>query len=281
MIADLHVHSRFSDGSYSVDELTERARAVGVAVLSVTDHDTTAGVAPSLEAGRQRGVVVIPGVEISAYDYAGERKIHLLGYGFRHDAPNIRTLCDPLLAARHRNTQRQIAAIAATGISITEEEVQREAGTCPWLYKQHVMAVLVKKGYTSRIYSSLYRTLFKGSGPAAGDIEYVSYQDATAAIVSDGGIPVLAHPGQQGSLDLVHDLVGRGLGGIELNHPDHRAADHEAIRRVADEYGLLLTGGSDFHGRYGSSPDIGDTVAPAEFLRDWSEPLSLDSATSV
>ncbi len=281
MIADLHVHSRFSDGSYSVDELAARSRAVGVSVLSVTDHDTVAGVGPATEAGRRAGVVIIPGVEISAYDYAGKRKIHLLGYGFSRDAPNIRTLCDPLLAARHRNTQRQITAIAATGISITEEEVRLEAGACPWLYKQHVMAVLVEKGYTDRIYSPLYRMLFKGNGPAAGDIEYVPYQDATAAIAADGGIPVLAHPGQQYSLDLVRELVGRGLGGIELHHPDHRPADHEAIRRAADEYGLLLTGGSDFHGRYGSSPDIGERVAPAEFFRDWSGRVGSDSVTSA
>lgn len=281
MIADMHVHSRFSDGSYSVVELAERSRSVGVSVLSVTDHDTPAGVAPAIEAGRQVGVVVIPGVEISAYDYAAERKIHILGYGFSPGATNIHTLCDPLLAARHRNTQRQIVAIADAGIAITEEKVRREAGPSPWLYKQHVMAVLIEKGYTDEIYSPLYRRLFKGTGVAAGDIEYVSYQDAMAAIVADGGIPVLAHPGQQGSLDLMPDLARRGLGGVELNHPDHRAADHEAIRRMAVEYGLLLTGGSDFHGRYGSSSDIGETVAPTEFFRGWSERQGLDSPMSV
>ncbi len=269
MKIDLHTHSRCSDGSHSVEELVIRAAENRITTLSVTDHDTTESVSRTLTAGYRQGIEIIPGIEISAFDPETERKIHILGYGYRPPAGALKNLCTPMLELRHENTVRQIAAISEAGIELTEEEVRSEAGESSMLYKQHIMAVLVKKGYTDGIYSSLYTSLFKGNGVAAGDIAYVHYRDAIAAVLDDGGVPVLAHPGQQKCLDLVSTMVREGLEGIEMNHPDHTMEMRLEIIETAKRYDLLLTGGSDFHGDYGSPASLGEFTAPENFMRKW------------
>jgi phosphoribosyl 1,2-cyclic phosphate 1,2-diphosphodiesterase len=262
MKADLHVHSRCSDGSYTVEEVVHQGASVGLDLISVTDHDTVEGCDRLMAAGKEYGIRTIPGIEISAYHYERQRKIHILGYSFRPEAVQLRQLCEPMLIARHQNSLRQIKAIADAGYEITEDEVRLEAGETQYLYKQHIMGVLIRKGYTDNMYSPLYKHLFKGNGPAIGDIAYVSCTDAVQAILADGGVPVLAHPGQQDSLDLVPLLASFGLQGIEINHPDHSPAVRNEIAMLAQEYGLMLTGGSDFHGAYGGSAAIGSETAP-------------------
>jgi predicted metal-dependent phosphoesterase TrpH len=110
------------------------------------------------------------------------------------------------------------------------------------------MLHLIKKGLTDSIYSDLYRELFKGEGPAAGDITYVDVFQALEAIQADGGKAVLAHPGQQNTWDLVPALAEKGLWGIELHHEDHGPAERKRVAQLAGEYGLSMTGGSDDHG---------------------------------
>ncbi len=265
MKADLHTHSRCSDGSFTVEDIVQQAVTAGLQLVSITDHDTIEACPRLAAAGKRHGIRTISGVEISAFDYERRKKIHILGYGLRPESGHVQRLCEPVLRARHRNTLRQIAAIAGAGYELTEEEVRSEAGECRYLYKQHIMAVLIRKGYTDSIYSPLYQQLFKGDGPAAGDIEYVDCTEAVAAIAADGGIPVLAHPGQQQSLYLVPKLVACGLAGIELNHPDHTPEIRDRISRIAEQYSLLLTGGSDFHGLYGGKAAMGsETASDAE-----------------
>lgn len=269
MKIDLHTHSRCSDGSLTAEELVVRAAENRITTLSITDHDTTENVSRALAAGYRQGIETIPGIEISAFDPETASKIHILGYGYKPPAGALKGLCAPMLERRHENTVRQIAAISEAGIELTEEEVRREAGESSMLYKQHIMAVLVKKGYTDGIYSSLYSALFKGNGIASGDIPYVHYRDAIAAVLDDGGVPVLAHPGQQQCLALVSTMVREGLEGIEVNHPDHTMEMRLEIIETAKRYGLLLTGGSDFHGDYGSPAALGEFMAPEDFTRKW------------
>lgn len=123
----------------------------------------------------------------------------------------------------------------------------------------------MERGYTDHIYSPLYKKLFKGSGICAGEIEYADVMEAVQAIKADGGIAVLAHPGYQNTYCLIDRLIAAGLDGIELYHDMHTEADHEKIRRLAVEKNLLLTGGSDFHGDYGTT-GLGGLLCPAETL---------------
>ncbi len=125
------------------------------------------------------------------------------------------------------------------------------------------MKQLTEASFTSREYINLYKMLFKGNGIAAKDIEYVDVFDAVQAIVADGGLAVVAHPGQLDSYELIPELIEVGLGGIELIHPDHNEEDHRRIKELSSKYNLILTGGTDYHGTFGTDIKIGDLVSPS------------------
>jgi phosphoribosyl 1,2-cyclic phosphate 1,2-diphosphodiesterase len=197
MKADLHLHSTASDGSLTPRELVLQCLSLGLTHISLTDHDTAAGQEEAAAAGREYGIEVIPGIEISAYDFERGRKIHLLGYNFQPSAGNLKALCGPILARRHERTVSHIRILQQTGFPVSLREVEAAAAPSSILYKQHIMKVFVKKGLSAGIYSPLYRKLFKGEGICSADIEYADVFDALAAVIGDGGSAVLAHPGQQ------------------------------------------------------------------------------------
>lgn len=266
MKADLHVHTTISDGSLSYIEVLIEAKKQELTHIGITNHDTVKGLRESIEVGEEIGITVIPGIEISAYDQASNRKVHLLGYDFDLEAPHIQALCTPLLQDRHNNTLWQIHRLKALGYKISEQAILNKAVDGGICYKQHIMQHLIEQGYTNAIYSSLYKQLFKGEGVCNRDIQYINVFDALGAIKADGGYAVLAHPGQLNSYHLIPELVGKGLDGIELNHKDHTAKDYEIILDYAKKYNLTLTGGSDFHGAYGQGRDqIGSILAPDVF----------------
>ncbi|SFL70832.1 hypothetical protein SAMN04487943_103212 [Gracilibacillus orientalis] len=262
MKADLHVHSYYSDGSNSVEELMKQAVKEGVTHMSIVDHDTVARWTEIQALGKKYGVDVIPGIEISAYDYKRDRKVHVLGYHYRTDAPHIHELCAPLLKRRHENSLWQIEQIRSLDYGIDQDEIAQTAKPSQAIYKQHIMDHITTEPYTSEDYKKVYRALFKGDGVANRDIAYVDVFDAVKAIVLDGGIAVVAHPGQLNSYDLIPELVDIGLGGIELAHPDHTKADHQRVIELANQYNLLKTGGTDYHGEYGIEIGIGDLTTP-------------------
>lgn len=263
MIGDLHVHTSRSDGSYSPREAVIKAKERGLGFIGIVDHDTTDGLEETVALGRTLGVAVVPGVEISAYDYKRKRKAHLLGYRYAWPATHIKALCDPLLEARDRRTREQVAILAAAGYPITIEEVVAAAKGAPVLYKQHAMAVLVRKGIADRHYGAEYRKLFGPGGICSGDIAYADAFDALRAIHEDGGVAILAHPGQLDSWELLDELLLAGLDGVELYHESHALEDHEKVlARSRSWTGLVLTGGSDDHGSLGSINAMGDIRSP-------------------
>ncbi|MBA1335507.1 MAG: putative metal-dependent phosphoesterases (PHP family) [Firmicutes bacterium] len=269
MRMDLHVHTNISDSDYSLEETMERARENGVRYLGIVDHDTTAGLKKAISIGEKYGVKVIPGIEISAYDFKRKQKIHILGYNFDLNAANIRKLCDPIIRRRHANCIWQIGNLVENGYSISLEEVKAKARNSTCIYKQHIMAVLMEKGYTDAIYSDLYTALFKNNGICAGDIEYVDAFKAVEAVKQDKGTAILAHPGQSGSFDIIEELREVDLDGLELYHEDHCANDHKRIMEYAFKYNMILSGGSDFHGNYGGRTDIGELSVPPEYVREF------------
>lgn len=266
MKADLHLHSRYSDGADTVREVLERSAAAGLTHVSFVDHDTTDGLEEVLALGEEYGVTVIPGIEISAYDFKRNRKVHVLGYDYRHDAKHLRALCRPLLERRHRHSLGQARKIRETGLSLDEEQVLAMAPEGGIVYKQHLMDLLTDAPFESADYQQLYRALFKDGGPASGDIRYIDVFDAVSAIKDDGGFAVIAHPGQLDSYELIPELAAAGLDGIERHHPDHTAEDHERVDRLSAEFGLFTTGGSDYHGRYGDPVALGEFISPDNAL---------------
>ena len=167
---DLHVHSNFSDGSMSVDELFKLAFQKGISHLAITDHDTLEGFSEIIEAGEKYQICAIPGLELSAFSYKIQKKVHILAYDLPMKAPCVFKLCQATLERRTRNTLSQIEILQRNGYMLSIEEVQKVAGISTALYKQHIMQVLVNKGYTQHILSPLYTELFKGNGIASGEI---------------------------------------------------------------------------------------------------------------
>lgn len=255
--ADLHVHSTVSDGSEDFASLLAQARERGITHMAFTNHDTTQRLDEAIVLGPDYGVAVVGGIEISAWDEEGGRKVHILGYGLHSDSPAVNALCSPTLVKRDAASRWQLSRLLDKGYDVDLERVGQLAAQSTALYKQHLMASLTDEPYGTDGYTALYHHLFKGVGICVTDIEYVDARAAVRAIVSDGGVAVLAHPGQLDSYDLVGELVACGLAGIERYHPDHGASDWDRCTVLADRYGLVCTGGSDYHGRFGKPTHLG------------------------
>lgn len=273
MRADLHVHSHYSDGSNSVEEVMKRAIFNGITQISFVDHDTIKGLPEILSLGEKYGIDVITGIEISAYDFKRKRKVHVLGYNYDSKAIHIETICQKVRERRQTHSLWQIDQIKAAGYDLDNRTIIETAKPSNTIYKQHIMKHLTEASYTSPQYKQLYRKLFKGDGVASGDIEYLDAIEAVSAVVADGGIAVIAHPGQLNSYDLIPELVEVGLGGIERNHPDHGMEDHRKVKALANNYGLIMTGGTDYHGVFGESIEIGDVLSPMNLLNKSCEHL--------
>ena len=257
MKADLHIHSTFSDGSTDLADIINIATSIGLDAIAITDHDTVEHFdkIPIIKKLR-----VFAGIEISAAHRKTKVKAHILGYGI--SKPEIvAALTLPLLEARNRNSKMQIDILTSHGYKF-DKNIPATAGG-KYIYKQHIMDWLVKTSQTKEIYGDFYYKTFKNGGICDFKIDYIDACDAVIAIKESGGLAVLAHPGQQQNYDQIPELVELGLDGLELNHRSNSKADMAIIRDCAKRYSLFLTGGSDFHGRYASSP-----VGIGEFLSD-------------
>lgn len=254
---DLHCHTNISDNSYTTEEVIKLAKGNGVTHLAITDHDTTKGLELAITLGEKYGVEIIPGIEISAFDYQRNKRAHILGFYVTPGNQAIRSLCDPMLARRHEASYEMVERLIAAGYVISWEQVQDYAKAGTGVYKQHIMHALLDGGYTDRIYGDLYKKLFSrgegGEPPGIAylPIEYIDVLDAIAAIKEAGGIPVLAHPGQFDNFAAVPEWVEIGLEGIEVRHPLHEEQEEEQAAKLAEQFRLIKTGGSDFHGFYG------------------------------
>ncbi len=254
--ADLHIHSTVSDGSFTIPEILERGRQKGLDILAITDHDTLSHWDQIPE---DPDLTVIPGIEISAFDYGENLRVHILGYGIR-DRKTVEAFVRPLLEARHENSVRQIEILKKHGWNIEEEKLQRVDGR--FIYKQHIMEYLVRTGQVSGMFGDFYRNVFKNGGICDFDIRYLDSCEAVRVVKEAGGLAVLAHSGQQQNFALIPKLVRSGLAGLELNHPANSEKDKKIISEYAERYGLFLTGGSDFHGKYEkNSADIGEFLS--------------------
>jgi predicted metal-dependent phosphoesterase TrpH len=256
---DLHVHTNISDGSFTIGEIIWLARKKGITHLAVTDHDTTKGLPEAMELGERMGVKIIPGIEISAYDHKRKKRVHILGLNVEDGHPALDSLCAPLAENRNEASRAMVSRLVAAGYDLSWQEVEKYAGGTG-VYKQHIMHALLDKGYCRSIYGDLYQKLFnrgnekEAPGIAFMPLTYVDVLKAISAVKVAGGIPVLAHPGYYANFEGVAEWIEYGLAGIEAFHPSHSEKDCRLALRYADTYGLLVSGGSDFHGFYDEIP---------------------------
>ena len=256
---DLHVHTKVSDNSLSASEVIRLAKDKGITHLAITDHDTTKGLQEAISLGQEIGVGIIPGIEISAYDFQRNKRAHILGLFIEPGHPSLDLLCTSLVQSRNQASFEMVSKVIAAGYDISWKDVQKyEGGT--GVYKQHIMHALLDKGYCESIYCDLYKKLFRRGrisepqGIAFIQLEYIDAQAAILAVREAGGIAVLAHPGQFDNFDALEDWVELGLEGIEVFHPSHNEEDRQTSLRYAQKHRLIITGGSDFHGFYGERP---------------------------
>jgi len=262
-MSDLHVHTEYSDGSNTLDEIFELARSMDIRDLALTDHDTTHWLTQSgvdaFYRAQTFGISLIRGIEVSARDYDTGKKAHILGYwpGCESFVPvHLSSFCKTMQDRRTEVSYRQIAVLQRLGIRISVEEVMEHC-KADQIFKHHILKTLFEKGLINDIMGDFYRQHFRRGCDCFFDIEYVSAQDVVAAIRSDNGYPVLAHPGQQKNYSSVPSLSEAGLMGIEYLHPIHTEDDRSQIIEIAQKYSLFKTAGSDFHGIYHQSRSLG------------------------
>ncbi len=244
---DLHSHTSESDGTFAPSELVQEAVSRSLEALAITDHDTFAGYDLAAPEAKVAGLDLVCGIELST-KFQG-RSVHLLAY-FPNDppAPEFREWISSLLASRNDRNARMVERLRSLGIEITLEEVKAKGRSLTG--RPHFARVLLEKGYVSSLQQAFDDYLDEG---AKGYVERdeAEFGDAVKRVKLAGGISSLAHPIRLRGFSLC-DTVGEmrdlGLGALEVYHSDHKPGNVAEYRGLAEQYGLAMTGGSDFHG---------------------------------
>ena len=258
---DLHAHSTASDGSKTPAAVVAAAHAAGVAAIALTDHDTMSGVAEAMEAGRAIGIRVVPGVELSAVH--DDKEVHLLGLHIDRPAA-IEDALQMFRDARFWRAEQIIAKLNALGVPVTLDSVLDEAAGGA-IGRPHVARALIGEGWARDSRDAFDRYLGAGR-PAYVPKHRLSVSEAIALVHDGGGLAVLAHPGPDGRRDLVERYVGSGLDGLEVRHPGHNAEDTARLGALVQFFGLVPSGGSDWHGASEGARVLGSMQVPAAWL---------------
>ena len=247
MPSDLHMHTSFSDGKLTPEELIAAARAAKLSYIAITDHDTVGAVAHLYESGlyRARGLHIIPGIEMSAHH--DEHDVHILGYNIDIYHRHLTDVLNDVVEGRWSRFSEMIEKLQKLGYAITESEVLKLADASQSISRSHIARVLVQKGFFPTMNAVFTAALDKGK-PAYVPHYRLEPQEVIALIREAGGTPVLAHPKLIRNDALAEELLTLGIEGLEVFYPQHDAADVERYRQMAEKHHLLIAGGSDFHG---------------------------------
>lgn len=249
MYADLHVHSYYSDGTDSPASLIKIAEHAGVKVLSLVDHDTVQGIGEFVVEAKNSDVRAIPGIEISTSNNG--MGIHILGYYINPASTTLLAFLASLSRARTKNTKHIFNQLCKMGrLNYSWENVLSHARNKDALYSSDVFAAMKNDGIYKdwSEFPQFYYSYFGEKSEAYLDFDCCTAGEAVEIIVKTGGVPVLAHPKLTGDDQQIAGLVDRGLRGIEVYHPSNDYLDQQRYLGTARHYGLLVTGGSDWHG---------------------------------
>jgi predicted metal-dependent phosphoesterase TrpH len=263
LFTDLHVHTTASDGKYPPSEIVDMAAAKGLKYLGITDHDSTEGLAEALDAARSYpSLTVLPGVEVSTDVSRGE--VHILGYFVDYTDEIFQHTLAVLRHSRIDRARRMLAKLADLEVFLPWERVLQMAGDGS-VGRPHIAQVMVEHGYVASIEEAFDRYLGR-NGPAYAEREKLSPLEAVQFIVGVGGLPVLAHPADIENLEgLLVDLKRVGLVGMEAFYNGYFSEIQEWLAEMAREYGLIVCGGSDFHGiRARDETPLGGVDVPEE-----------------
>ncbi len=262
MFADLHLHTHFSDGTYSPEELVGHGVRYNLKGMALTDHDTVEGCARMAAACAAAGIEFVPASELTAELH--DTELHILGYFLDTSHPRLLRELAHFQSVRQNRIREMVARLNKLGIPLRAETVFAIAN-CQSPGRPHVGRALVQEGFCSSLDEAFDRFL-KRNRPAWVPKSKISARDAIALIHEAGGLAVMAHPGLNRTDDIIPELVAAGMDGIECFHTKHSTATSEHYLMIADKHGLLVTGGSDCHGMNKGKPLIGGVKIPFAFL---------------
>jgi len=251
---DLHCHTNKSDSSMDTYEILKMAQKRGIKYLSITDHDTTLAIDEAIRLGRQLGIEIIPGIEISAFDYLTNKMVHILGYYIDHKSSLLNSLCKPIIKMRNELSKNIVKHMIDLGYDICWELVKNYAKGSSCVNKKHIMQAMIDIGNRGDSPTDIYNRIIQLN--LNGGMKYLDVNEAIKAILLAGGVPVLAHPGVFHNYESIENLVKVGLKGIEVEHPFHLEEDKVICKFYCNKFNLIETGGSDFHGIYGGVKNL-------------------------
>lgn len=258
---DLHAHSTASDGALSPTAAIAAAHAAGLSAFALTDHDTLAGIAEAQIAADACGLRLVPGVELSVH--LGKDEVHLLGLHIR-DVDALQQRLEIVRGQRRTRAEAIVAKLNAVGVPVTVEAVLAAADGGA-IGRPHVARALIAGGFVKDSREAFDRYLASGK-PAYVDKERLEIADGIALIHDAGGIAVLAHPGGDGRREMIEPLAKAGMDGVEVRHPSHSRDDELRLTALAEHFGLVMSGGSDWHGAMQGGRVLGAMHVPLAWL---------------
>lgn len=241
---DLHTHTLYSDGMYSPAQIVDMAIDKGLDVLAISDHDTVKGVREAVEYGREKGIRVLPAIEISTFAL---NEIHILGYNIEYDNPEFLQVIENVKSMRRSRNERIIDKLDELGIKLNKDSLDNNHKN---IGRMHIARQMVTEGYVKDV-NEAFDNYLGMKGICHIDAVRLKPYEAVKLIKRYNGVPVIAHPQRyymENVLEsLIEGLIKYGLEGIEVYYPKHSKEQREHYLELADKYGLIATGGSDFH----------------------------------
>ena len=244
MIADLHLHTTFSDGMLTPEKLFIKAKKLGIKAISITDHDTVEGNYGAKELSAKYGVDFITGIELSCFD--SQNEYHILGYCIDIDNEDLHTHLAAFKLSRIERAEVMTKMLHKMGVNINFNDIIDKAGEAP-ITRPHIAQVIVESGYVSTTKDAF--NLYIGDGRPAYAVKAIFQVEKAIKLINNaGGVAVIAHPGNFVNQKKLFQFIEAGLDGIEVYHPLHNEKLRREYHAIANQYWLLETGGSDFHG---------------------------------
>ena len=261
MTADLHIHTHFSDGTFAPERVVAEALEAGLACIAITDHDSTDGIGPALRAAAGR-LEVLPGIEISTE--LEDEEVHILGYLLDFERPGVKKTIEEMRRIRVERIHLICRKLKKLDIPLEAEEVFAASGPGS-VGRLHVAQALRKRGFVATL-GEAFAKYIGNRGPAYVGKFKMTPSEAIRWIRQNAGVSVLAHPYTLSDKALIADFVKAGIMGLEVYYPEHTAFQTQEYLKMAGQYGLLVTGGSDFHGEAKANIKVGTTRVAYEHV---------------
>jgi len=244
-LADLHVHTNFSDGTFTPDEVVKQAASCGISCIAICDHDCVDGIEPAMESAKRTNLEIIPGVELTVIKKGKE--IHVLGYCIAWKEKWFRDILSRVQGERDARLDKMLFKLKKCNIELDKEDVLNIAGGKGSIGRLHLARAMADKGTVPSIQAAFDRYIGDFGPCYVEDVGFTA-KEAIDVIQKAEGVSVLAHPGTLRDDSIVEEFIKDGVRGIEAYHSDHRRSATKKYEKMAKKYGILVTGGSDCHG---------------------------------